>query len=246
MASKSETGHAKNVANFNALIYILDGMGSAYNPAPAVLKVDSLRAQHTAAALTINQVKKAKSEYDVIINQRADLFATIQPRITRIGGTLKSLGLGSKDLEDAAAGVVLPKPLSRLLIPQTAGAEPVEVPATNNSVSQRSYDQQIEAFSKLNELVQAIAAYETNDALQAFLNSLKEANESALAMARNLREARLTRDKALYDQSAGLISAALKVKSYLKSLTGGASNPDYKQASKLKFSMVDATIRQAE
>ncbi len=42
MASSSETGHNKNVANFSAAYQILEEMGSTYNPSNANLKLATL------------------------------------------------------------------------------------------------------------------------------------------------------------------------------------------------------------
>ena len=44
MAGNSETGHAKNVANFDNLISIVKGYGEAYNPSRVALKLTSLQA----------------------------------------------------------------------------------------------------------------------------------------------------------------------------------------------------------
>jgi hypothetical protein len=45
MASTSETGHAKNVANFETLISFCAGYGATYNPSKANLKVPALQTQ---------------------------------------------------------------------------------------------------------------------------------------------------------------------------------------------------------
>jgi hypothetical protein len=39
MASTSETGHAKNVANFQDLIAFVKGYGTTYNPSKSALKL---------------------------------------------------------------------------------------------------------------------------------------------------------------------------------------------------------------
>ena len=44
MASTSETGHLKNVANFDELISFAMGYGETYNPSKAALKLDALKA----------------------------------------------------------------------------------------------------------------------------------------------------------------------------------------------------------
>ena len=42
MASTSETGHNKNVANYSSAIQILEEMGGLYNPSNANLKLSAL------------------------------------------------------------------------------------------------------------------------------------------------------------------------------------------------------------
>ncbi len=42
MPSTSETGHAKNVANFETLISFCTGYGTTYNPSRDALKVANL------------------------------------------------------------------------------------------------------------------------------------------------------------------------------------------------------------
>ena len=43
MASTSETGHAKNVANFDEMISNIQGYKTAYNPSKLSIKLDTLR-----------------------------------------------------------------------------------------------------------------------------------------------------------------------------------------------------------
>lgn len=42
MASKNETGHPVNVANFDELIAFVTGYGKAYNPTKKSIKLDAL------------------------------------------------------------------------------------------------------------------------------------------------------------------------------------------------------------
>jgi hypothetical protein len=47
MTSKSETGHAKNVANFESLISFCIGYNADYNPSNAALKISALQTLQT-------------------------------------------------------------------------------------------------------------------------------------------------------------------------------------------------------
>ena len=56
MASTSETGHAKNVANFQELIAFVTGYGATYNPNKNALKLPQLNALYTASQASIADV----------------------------------------------------------------------------------------------------------------------------------------------------------------------------------------------
>ena len=53
MASQSEVGHNKNVANFSTGIIILQEMGPLYNPSNANLKLTALNPIKTSLAAVI-------------------------------------------------------------------------------------------------------------------------------------------------------------------------------------------------
>ena len=49
MASTTETGHAKNVANFEDLISFCTGYGAPYNPSKASIKLAALGTKRTCS-----------------------------------------------------------------------------------------------------------------------------------------------------------------------------------------------------
>ena len=53
MASTSETGHAKNVANFQDLIEFVTGYGATYNPSKNSLKLPQLISLKASAEGTL-------------------------------------------------------------------------------------------------------------------------------------------------------------------------------------------------
>ena len=56
MASVSETGHAKNVANLQDLISFVTGYGATYNPTKNALKLPQLTALATASQTSLADV----------------------------------------------------------------------------------------------------------------------------------------------------------------------------------------------
>ena len=122
--------------------------------------------------------------------------------------------------------------------PPVAGETP---PADKTiSSSQQSYDQQIEHFDKLIELLASDSNYKPNEkelglpAIQAKLAELKTANTTVVDSYTNWSNSRILRSTILYNPLTGLVNTALDVKKYVKSVYG-ATSPQYKQVSKLEF-----------
>jgi hypothetical protein len=78
MPSTSETGHAKNVANFEDLISFCTGFGAAYNPSNAALKVPALTTLYNNAVAAIAEVNKAKIGFDNATNKRMEAFEPLK------------------------------------------------------------------------------------------------------------------------------------------------------------------------
>jgi len=58
MVSKTETGHAKNVSNFEDLISFCTGYGTDYNPKQNRIKLTSLNTLHTNALDAAGETNK--------------------------------------------------------------------------------------------------------------------------------------------------------------------------------------------
>ena len=70
--------------------------------------------------------------------------------------------------------------------------------------------------------------------LKALYTSLKTTNTEVLTTSIQLSNARINRNEILYKPITGLVDIASDTKTYLKSVFG-ATSPQYKQISKLKF-----------
>jgi hypothetical protein len=84
MASTSETGHAKNVANFAELIGFCNGYGAAYNPSKASIKIAALQTLLSNAQNALASVKVTKTEFDNATNVREVAFTLLKKLITRV------------------------------------------------------------------------------------------------------------------------------------------------------------------
>jgi hypothetical protein len=118
-----------------------------------------------------------------------------------------------------------------------------EIPKDKISVSQQSYDMQIDHLEKLIELADVEPKYNPNEIpLQvATLNNYKTQLETINTAVKNIytpySNAMIARDKKLYDPATGLVAIAQLVKNYVKSIFG-ASSPEYKQINKLRFKTI--------
>jgi hypothetical protein len=74
MASTTETGHAKNVANFDELIGFCTGYGVAYNPSKASIKLAALGTLLAAAQASLASQKTAKTAFDKCYQRKRNLL----------------------------------------------------------------------------------------------------------------------------------------------------------------------------
>lgn len=243
MSSFTETGHAKNVANFEDLISFCTGYGATYNPVNVNIKLPALNTKYTACVNAILAVKVAKTAYDNSTNSRELVFAQLKKLSTRIVNALEATSAAKVTVDDA-------KTVNRKIQGKRAGKVPeepsgegdpgAEATTKSISVSQQSYDSMIDHFTKLIQIVSTEPLYLPNETdlkvvtLNTLLTSLKAANTSVIGTTTTYSNSRITRDSALYDPSTGLVDVALEVKKYVKSLYG-ATSPQYKQISGLKF-----------
>lgn len=60
MASVSEVGHAKNIANLQDLISFCQGYGAVYNPTKSSLTIASLQTLYQTSLTSLNTAKTQK------------------------------------------------------------------------------------------------------------------------------------------------------------------------------------------
>jgi len=246
MVSTSETGHAKNVANFDDLISFVTGYGTAYNPTKASISLPELQNLSTRSKNALASVNAAIPAYSNAVAAREAAFSPLNKLITRVINALKATD-ASKQVDDSARTLVRKIQGRRASAKMTeeekktaaaAGKEVNEI-----SSSQMSYDSRLDNFDKLIKLLASVALYKPNEkeltveALTTIYNDLKTKNSEVVTAATPLSNARISRNDILYKENTGLIDIALDTKSYIKSLYG-AKSPQYKQVSKISFKTV--------
>lgn len=243
MASISETGHAKNVANFQTLISFCTAYGTAYNPSKASIKLTALNALLADAQTAMASLTAKKTAYNVAVNARQTAFEPLKPLTTRLLNALSAATANDKILDDAktiARKIRGERALSKKQTPIAAPAEQPIPTEKNISVSQQSYDQLTEHFAQITAILQAEPAYTPNEAdlkiakLTATLAAIKAANLAVTNAYTDLSNTRITRSNVLYKPDTGICETAQDVKTYIKSVFGSIS-PQYKQISGLVF-----------
>jgi len=243
MASTSESGHAKNVANFEDLISFCTGYGTTFNPSKNAIKLIQLNTLLTNAKNSLNVVNTSLNPFNIAVNAREIAFAPLGKLVTRV--------INALDATDATPQIVKDsKTIARKLQGTRAKAKVVTIadnlatPENESqksiSASQMSYDSRIENLSKLIILLTNEPLYAPNEndlkvvALNTLLNQLKITNTAVINVTTPISNARLNRNKILYLAVTGLYDIQNEVKKYVKSVYG-ATSPEYKQISNIKF-----------
>jgi hypothetical protein len=250
MSNYSEVGHAKNAANFEDLISYCTGYGITYNPVLNAIKIANMNTLKTSANTSIASVSTNFTTFKNATNSREIVFLPLKKLATRIISALKACGVPAQTVKDAntinhklqgkrAKPLVVVENNNQNKMIDPNNPPPVDLPK-NISVSQQSYDSQIEFFGKLIDLLTATPAYNPNEvdlklpALNTMLTNMKTTNTAVITATTNFSNTRIARTKLLYLPVTGLVDVAGECKSYVKSVFG-ATSLEYKQVSKISF-----------
>ena len=243
MASTSETGHAKNVSNFDELLSFVTSYGATYNPSKASIKLVALQTMATNSKNAINTVNAALPAYSNAVSAREVAFVPLNKLVTRVMNALKATDTTAQ-VDDSVKTLVRKIQGSRAT-PKKSEEEIKLLSAEGKEVneissSQMSYDNRIDNFDKLIKLLTSIQLYAPNEAdlkvtaLTVLYNDLKIKNTAVVNAYAPLSNARIARNVVMYQENTGIVDLAFDVKVYVKSLYG-ADSPQYRQISKLKF-----------
>lgn len=239
MKSTNETGHAKNVANFGELIATVSAMGPGYNPTRKNLGLTELNSRLNDARNALAAVNNALPVYSSAVAARAEAFAPLSILSTRILNALKASGTGDGAIENAQS--VIRKLQGRRATPKLSEEEKKAMETNGKAVkeisaSQMGFDNRINHFEVLLQLLSSIPEYGPNEedlkltSLSALLGTLKQKNQAVLDAEILLENARLARNSFLYGDGNGVVELASDIKTYVKSAFGTGS-VQYRQIS---------------
>jgi len=241
-----ETGHAKNVANFEKMVNILTGYGAVYNPSKPSIKLPALNTLIGTVRTSMFAVNTALATYKTAVDAREIAFEPLSKLTTRILNAL--IAADTTEQVTESAKTVARKIQGRRSTPKRTELEKQKLSEAGTEVhevssSQMSYDNRLENLDKLIKLGAAIPQYIPNEpdlkltALNTLYADLKAKNLAVISAHTNLTNARISRNNLLYKAQTGVIPLALNIKSYVKSIFGTQS-PQFKQISGIRFTSV--------
>ena len=242
MPSTIETGHAKNVATFEALIVSCAGFGPTYNPSKAILKLSALNPHLATAQATMEEVIDTKRNYEIATNAREIAMAPLKRFSTKIINALAATDVTSQTVDDARTilNKIHGKRAKKVEVPtEKEIAEGAEIVRTV-STAQGSYDKLIDHFAQLIAVLAAEPNYLPNEnelkvaTLKTQLADMKAKSTAVLNARTAVNNARINRNTVLYAKKTGMVDVASDVRTYVKSVFGSTS-AQYKQLTGLRF-----------
>ena len=241
MASTSEVGHAKNVANFQDLIEFVTGYGATYNPSKNSLKLPQLIALKASADATLADVITKNTNYNNKVNERITAFSGLKSLSTRLVNALQTTDATTETIGNAKTfnRKMQGKKASSLQTP----TDPNTPAPTTISTSQQSYDQLIQHLAGLTSVLEAETSYTPNETdlqvatLQTKIADLSAKNTAVATAYASISNSRIARNETLYSSSTGLVETANEVKKYIKSVFG-ASSPQFAQVKGIQFKII--------
>jgi hypothetical protein len=243
MKSISETGHAKNLANFNEMMSFVSAYDTDYKPAKATIGLAGLQKLSDDARNALADLNEQYSVYRNAAIARDLAFKPFSDLITRVMNALRasdtpieadeSVRMLIRKIRGTRVSAKLTDEEKQILAAE--GKETREI-----SSSQTSIDNRLENFHRLIKLLSGFPLYGPNEpdltveGLSNLYSDLMSKNAAAVAANVAVSNARIVRNTIFYKADTGLVDIALAVKAYVKSRFG-ASGPQYKQISKLGF-----------
>ncbi|WP_310555552.1 hypothetical protein [Flavobacterium sp.] len=237
MASSSEVGHAKNIANLNLLNTNIVAVGAIYNPSNSKLLLGNLQSIYTNSFAYQKSVNDSLAPYSVAVDGREVIFKPLNRELTKLRKAYKATeGVTEVQLEDFMTIVRKLKGVRKETKPKTNPEEE----QIQYSVSQMSYDQRTNNMDLLIALLQNTPNYNPNET-EYKVQTYQDKKAKMLVKTQNvantyvpLNNARSLRNNSMYNAENNLVENANKAKDYLFTILDSDS-PQYKAISKIKF-----------
>ena len=238
MASTSEVGHAKNIANLNLLNTNIIAVGATYNPSNPKLLLANLQNIYSNSFAQQKNVNESLAPYSVAVDEREVIFKPLNRELTKLRKAYKATeGVTQVQLEDFMTIIRKLKGVRKTAIKESTNPEEAQV---NYSTSQLSYDQRTNNMDSLISLLQNTPNYNPNETeykTTTYQDKKAQMLLKTQAVADTyvpLNNARSARNNSLYLAEDNLVDIANKAKDYLFTILD-ANSAQYKAISKIKF-----------
>ena len=238
MASTSEVGHAKNIANLNVLNTNIAALGAIYNPSNPKLHLVNLQNVYSTALTQQENVNNLVAPYSIAVDERELIFKPLNAELTKLRKAYKATeGVSQAHLEDFMTIVRKLKGVRKTTLSTSTDPEEEKL---SHSTSQLSYDQRTNNMDMLISLLQNTPNFSPNEAeyqiatYQAKKAAMLQKTQAVLDAYIPLNTARSARNKTLYISDDNLVDMANKAKDYIYTILD-ANSAQYKAISKIKF-----------
>ena len=241
MASTSEVGHAKNIANLNLLNTNIIAVGAIYNPSNPKLLLTNLQNVYTSAFTQQQSVNNLVAPYTVAVDEREIIFKPLNRELTKLRKAYKATeGVTQAQLEDF---MTIARKLKGIRKVNNAPTTDTTEEQNQHSTSQMSYDQRTNNYDLLISLLQNTTNYNPNEAeyqvatLQAEKAQMLQATQGVANTFVPLNNARSIRNNSMYLSEDNLVDTFNKAKDYLFTILD-SNSVQYKAIAKIKFKKV--------
>ncbi len=243
MTTTTETGHAKNMANYDELLHDVGGLGKKFQPSKPNLALDFMKGVSIGCRNALNLVMKARATYQNAVDAREFIFSQISRLVSRILNTAEASDVPAGTVETCRSiarkiqgrRATKKRTEEEIQADKEAGNEYMEI-----SASQKSYDNIVENFSMLVEQLTESPGYKPNEpelqteSLNKLIADLRQKNADIVSAKSALRDARSLRDELMYKDETGMVDIAMDVKAYIRGAFGPAS-AEFRKVQGLKF-----------
>ncbi|NJM79379.1 MAG: hypothetical protein HC854_06805 [Flavobacterium sp.] len=238
MASTSEVGHAKNIANLNLLNTNIVALGTLYNPSNPKLALSNLQAVYTISFTKQESVNKLLAPYSTAVDEREALFKPLNAQLTKLRKAYKATeGVTKADLENFMTAVRKLKGVKKTPPKKTNDPNEEQI---NHSTSQLSYDQRTNNLDALIAILENTPNYTPNETeyqIATYQSKKEKMLQTTQAVANSfipLNNARTERNRTVYESEDNLVGLANTAKDYLATILDTKS-AQYKAIAKIKF-----------
>ena len=240
MASTSEVGHAKNIANLNLLNSNIIALDAIYNPSNPQLKLSNLQDKYAECFSHQEAVNTLTAPYSVAVDSRETIFKPLNKDLTKLRKAYKATeGVTQVQLDDLMTIIRKLKGESKSKSKVLASTDQATA-QDGYSTSQMSYDQRTNNMDLLISLLQNTLNYNPNEEeykVATYQNKKAQMLQSTQNVANTfipLNNARSTRNNTLYLSPDNVVDLGNKAKDYLYTILD-ANTVQYKAIAKIKF-----------